>query len=81
MGDHLTRCERCEGILASGKEYADHMDYHRRNDKAEAVACATSNVIDRWEQLPNSIRTCVGFSRLESALVRFRDAVELNGDK
>ena len=37
MGDHLTRCERCGAIVATGWEYGDHMDYHRRQDKKEAV--------------------------------------------
>lgn len=76
MGDHFVRCGRCSAIIAGGKEFGDHMDYHDRQDKKEAMNREIGNVLDHWEQLPNDIRTDVGFESLESALVKLRNSVE-----
>lgn len=55
MGDHLVRCSRCDAIVAGGKEFGDHMDYHRRKDEETINQCENKEAIDAIERLKKFI--------------------------
>lgn len=67
-----TTCPRCGGMALRDNRslLCDDCDMviPLAASRRERVAGAIGNVLDRWEQLPNDIRTDVGFEDLERAL-------------